>query len=100
MSESVEKIDAAFNDLRRKVDYIEESFRSAEECGNEKDSPSAGRRNVQYQERGKERVSEKEKEILQTMAEALPKMDDMKKGELLGYSKSDAGSKASKRARK
>lgn len=32
-------------------------------------------------------MSEKEKEILQTMAEALPKMDDMKKGELLGYSK-------------
>lgn len=27
MSESVEKIDAAFNDLRRKVDYIEESCR-------------------------------------------------------------------------
>lgn len=49
------------------------------ECGDEKDSPSAGRRNVQYQERGKERVSEKEKEILETMAEALPKMDDMKK---------------------
>lgn len=56
-------------------------------CGNEKDSPSAGRRNVRHQERGKERVSEKEKEILETMAEALPKMDDMKKGELLGYSK-------------
>ena len=42
---------------------------------------------MQYQERGKERVSEKEKEILETMAEALTKMDDMKKGELLGYSK-------------
>lgn len=42
---------------------------------------------MQHQERGKERVSEKEKEILETMAEALPKMDDMKKGELLGYSK-------------
>lgn len=32
-------------------------------------------------------MSEKEKEILEAMAEALPKMDDMKKGELLGYSK-------------
>ena len=32
-------------------------------------------------------MSEKEKEILETMAEALTKMDDMKKGELLGYSK-------------
>lgn len=42
---------------------------------------------MQHQEGGEERVSEKEKEILQTMAEALPKMDDMKKGELLGYSK-------------
>ena len=57
------------------------------ECGDEKDSPSAGRRNVQYQERGKERVSEKEKEILEAMAETLPKMNDFKKGELLGYSK-------------
>lgn len=27
MSESVKKIDATFNDLRRKVDYIEESCR-------------------------------------------------------------------------
>lgn len=27
MSESAKKIDAAFNDLRRKVDYIEESCR-------------------------------------------------------------------------
>lgn len=42
---------------------------------------------MQHQEGGEERVSEKEKEILETMAEALPKMDDMKKGELLGYSK-------------
>lgn len=32
-------------------------------------------------------MSEKEKEILETMAEALPKMDDLKKGELLGYGK-------------
>lgn len=42
---------------------------------------------MQHREGGDERVSEKEKEILETMAEALPKMDDMKKGELLGYSK-------------
>lgn len=27
MSESVKKIDVAFNDLRRKIDYIEESCR-------------------------------------------------------------------------
>lgn len=27
MSKAIEKIDAAFNDLRRKVDYIEESCR-------------------------------------------------------------------------
>lgn len=32
-------------------------------------------------------MSEREKEILGTIAEALPKMDDLKKGEFLGYSK-------------
>lgn len=32
-------------------------------------------------------MSEKEKEILKTMAEALSEMDDLKKGELLGYGK-------------
>lgn len=32
-------------------------------------------------------MSEREQEILETLAEALPKMDDMKKGELLGYGK-------------
>ena len=32
-------------------------------------------------------MSEREHEILETLAEALPKMDDMKKGELLGYGK-------------
>lgn len=32
-------------------------------------------------------MSEKEKEILETIAEALPEMSDMKKGELLGYGK-------------
>ena len=32
-------------------------------------------------------MSEKEKEILKTMAEALPEMSDMKKGEFLGYAK-------------
>lgn len=42
---------------------------------------------MQHREGEDERVSEKEKEILEAMAEALPKMDDMKKGELLGYSK-------------
>lgn len=32
-------------------------------------------------------MGEHEKEILKTMAAALPDMDDMKKGELLGYGK-------------
>ena len=32
-------------------------------------------------------MSEREQEILETLAEALPKMNDMKKGELLGYGK-------------
>ena len=32
-------------------------------------------------------MSEREHEILETLAEALPKMNDMKKGELLGYGK-------------
>lgn len=35
-------------------------------------------------------MSEKEKEILKTMAEALPEMSDMKKGEFLGYAKAMA----------
>lgn len=32
-------------------------------------------------------MGEHEKEILKTVAAALPDMDDMKKGELLGYGK-------------
>ncbi len=32
-------------------------------------------------------MSQKEKEILENMAKALPDMPDIKKGELLGYAK-------------
>lgn len=32
-------------------------------------------------------MSQKEKEILENMAKALPNMPDIKKGELLGYAK-------------
>lgn len=32
-------------------------------------------------------MEEKEKEILERMARALPEMSDLKKGELLGYAK-------------
>lgn len=39
---------------------------------------------------GEKYMSEKEKEILKTMAEALPEMSDMKKGEFLGYAKAMA----------
>ncbi len=40
-------------------------------------------------------MSEKEKEILETIAEALPEMSDMKKGELLGYGKAMVDKKKS-----
>ena len=41
-------------------------------------------------------MSEKEKEIIKTFAEALPEMSDMKKGEFLGYAKAMADAKKKK----
>ena len=38
-------------------------------------------------------MSETEKDILKTIAEALPEMPDIKKGEFLGYAKAMADSK-------
>lgn len=35
-------------------------------------------------------MSEKEQKIMETIADALPKMSDMKKGEFLGYAKAMA----------
>lgn len=39
---------------------------------------------------GDMRMSEKEQKIMETIADALPKMSDMKKGEFLGYAKAMA----------
>ncbi len=45
-------------------------------------------------------MSDKEKEILKTMAAALPEMSDIKKGELLGYAKAMADLKKTQEDRK
>lgn len=43
-------------------------------------------------------MSEKEQKIMETIADALPKMSDMKKGEFLGYAKAMADLKKENRS--
>lgn len=45
-------------------------------------------------------MSETEKEIIKTIAEALPEMPDIKKGEFLGYAKAMADAKKKKKQEK
>ena len=51
------------------------------------------------QERG-ERMSEKEKQIIETITESIPKMDDMSKGYFLGYAEAMARQKEEKEEKK
>jgi len=46
------------------------------------------------------RDGKKEKEIIKTIADALPEMSDMKKGEFLGYAKAMADQKEKQRKEK
>ncbi|MGC4018360.1 MAG: hypothetical protein QM793_03455 [Muricomes sp.] len=45
-------------------------------------------------------MSETEKEILKTIADALPEMPDIKKGEFLGYAKAMADAKKKNKQKK